>query len=179
MLANYNKPVGRNVPCLVSSSMASNEATTWIPAKFDPSFTSTKAKFFCLRTVLTHPFTTTGPSLGPVASTAFTRGMTPVDDKNEMVLASRTGRRRWMRCNGLEKVKAKETPGEVNIARHIVVAKQRSTLCLPFIRWTTSEIKSSSRVAGLGISLYSLALEQTNDVCLAVRSLFLTQANGP
>ena len=56
--------------------MSSKDKTHCSPDKFDPSLTSTNANVFCFRTVRTHPFTRTGPSLGLVASTAFTRGRT-------------------------------------------------------------------------------------------------------
>jgi len=53
--------------------MESNDKTHCIPFMFDPSFTSTNAKVFCFRTVLTHPLMSTGvPSVACFASIAFT-----------------------------------------------------------------------------------------------------------
>jgi hypothetical protein len=51
-----------------------------------PSFTSTNAKVFCFRIVLTHPFMSTAPSVGSMASTAFIRGRIPVDSLVVVVL---------------------------------------------------------------------------------------------
>ena len=108
--------------------MASKEATIWIPAKFEPSFTSTNANVFCLRTVLTQPLTSMGPSVGRVASTAFTRGTIFVKDDDAVELATPTRWHRRIHCTGFEKAQADKTPPEGKIARHIEVAKQKSTL---------------------------------------------------
>ena len=49
-----------------------------MPPRLDPSLTSTKASVFCLRSVRTHPLTTTGESVGSIASAALMRGYTCV-----------------------------------------------------------------------------------------------------